>query len=110
MNECDPLRGGMDFYRKCIAAGVQAEGKVLLGTVHATDNYFQGQRRTQHAPHPERLPGLRRVCVVCTQQVDHLALMENYSLSFEIPKNRHSRAVVLRRKMLCSFLRSRLSG
>ena len=50
VNECDPLRDeGMDFYRKCIAAGVQAEGKVLLGTVHATDNYFPGT-----APHTTR--------------------------------------------------------
>lgn len=46
-NELDPLRDeGMDFYRKCMAAGVQAEGKILLGTVHATDNYFPGT-----APH-----------------------------------------------------------
>ena len=49
-NELDPLRDeGMDFYRKCIQAGVEAEGKVLLGTVHATDNYFPGT-----APHITR--------------------------------------------------------
>ena len=49
-NELDPLRDeGINFFQKCLAAGVIAEGKILLGTVHATDNYFPGT-----APHITR--------------------------------------------------------
>ena len=43
MNEFDPLLDeGMDFYRKCSAAGVDARGLVLSGSTHGCDNYFPG--------------------------------------------------------------------
>ena len=43
VNEFDPLRDeGLDFYRKCLEAGVPARAQVLAGTVHATDNFFPG--------------------------------------------------------------------
>ena len=43
VNEFDPLRDeGIDFYRKCMAAGVPARAQLLVGTVHATDNFFPG--------------------------------------------------------------------
>ncbi|KAM0719931.1 hypothetical protein Q7P37_004066 [Cladosporium fusiforme] len=42
MNELDPLRDeGMVFYRKLIAAGVQAEAKVSLGIAHGTPLIFR---------------------------------------------------------------------
>ena len=40
VNECDPLRDeGIDFYRRLVAAGVAARGRVVLGTTHATELY-----------------------------------------------------------------------
>ena len=50
VNEFDPLRDeGLEFYHKCLEAGVKANGVVISGTVHATDNYFVGT-----APHIAR--------------------------------------------------------
>ena len=41
MNELDPLRDeGAEFYRKLLAVGVPAVGKVSLGTPHAGDGSF----------------------------------------------------------------------
>jgi len=38
VNECDPLRDeGIAFYRLLLAAGVAARGRVVLGTMHATE-------------------------------------------------------------------------
>jgi len=38
VNECDPLRDeGIAMYRKLLAAGVDARGRVILGTMHATE-------------------------------------------------------------------------
>jgi acetyl esterase/lipase len=38
VNECDPLRDeGVAFYRLLLAAGVPARGRVVLGTMHATE-------------------------------------------------------------------------
>ena len=38
VNECDPLRDeGIAFYRLLLAAGVPARGRVVLGTMHATE-------------------------------------------------------------------------
>lgn len=38
VNECDPLMDdGIDFYRLLLRAGVTARGKIVLGTVHATE-------------------------------------------------------------------------
>ncbi len=38
VNECDPLRDeGVAFYRLLLAAGVNARGRELLGTMHAVD-------------------------------------------------------------------------
>ncbi len=40
VNECDPLRDeGIAFYRRLLAAGVEARGRVVLGTTHATELY-----------------------------------------------------------------------
>ena len=40
VNECDPLASeGIAFYRQLTKAGVQAQGKVLLGAVHDTSLY-----------------------------------------------------------------------
>jgi acetyl esterase/lipase len=40
VNECDPLRDeGIAFYRRLLAAGVEASGRVVLGTTHATELY-----------------------------------------------------------------------
>jgi len=38
VNECDPLRDeGIEMYRRLLAAGVDARGRVVLGTMHATE-------------------------------------------------------------------------
>lgn len=38
VNECDPLLDeGISFYRKLIAAGVQARCRQIMGTIHATE-------------------------------------------------------------------------
>jgi acetyl esterase/lipase len=38
VNECDPLRDeGIAMYRRLLAAGVDARGRVILGTMHATE-------------------------------------------------------------------------
>ena len=38
VNECDPLMDdGIAFYRLLLKAGVPARGKIVLGTVHATE-------------------------------------------------------------------------
>lgn len=38
VNECDPLRDeGIAFYRLLLSAGVPARGRVVLGTIHATE-------------------------------------------------------------------------
>lgn len=38
VNECDPLRDeGIAFYRLLLSAGVVARGRVVLGTMHATE-------------------------------------------------------------------------
>lgn len=38
VNECDPLRDeGIAFYRLLLAAGVQARGRQVLGTMHGTE-------------------------------------------------------------------------
>ncbi|HEY3798657.1 MAG TPA: alpha/beta hydrolase [Caulobacteraceae bacterium] len=38
VNECDPLRDeGIAFYRRLLAAGVPARGRMMLGTIHATE-------------------------------------------------------------------------
>lgn len=43
LNEFDPLVDeGVDFYRRCVEAGVRARCVVLSGTVHGTDNFFSG--------------------------------------------------------------------
>ena len=35
VNECDPLRDeGIDFYRKCMRAGVNAQCRIVVGTMH----------------------------------------------------------------------------
>jgi len=40
VNECDPLRDeGIAFYRLLLSAGVTAQGRVALGTMHATEMY-----------------------------------------------------------------------
>jgi acetyl esterase/lipase len=40
VNECDPLRDeGIGFYRRLLAAGVAARGRVVLGTLHGTEIY-----------------------------------------------------------------------
>ena len=41
VNELDPLRDeGIAYYRKLVAAGVQAIGRTVLGTSHSADEYF----------------------------------------------------------------------
>ena len=41
MNELDPLRDeGLAYYRRLVAAGVPALGKVIAGTPHAGDQAF----------------------------------------------------------------------
>lgn len=43
VNECDPLRDeGINFYRRCLKAGVGARCRSVIGTVHAGD-IFVGQ-------------------------------------------------------------------
>ena len=38
VNECDPLRDeGIAMYRRLLAAGVDARGRIILGTMHATE-------------------------------------------------------------------------
>lgn len=38
VNECDPLRDeGIEFYRLLVRAGVQAQCRVVMGTVHGTE-------------------------------------------------------------------------
>ena len=38
VNECDPLRDeGVEFYRLLLEAGVQARGRMILGTMHGTE-------------------------------------------------------------------------
>ncbi len=38
VNECDPLRDeGIAFYRLLLEAGVEARGRMVLGTIHATE-------------------------------------------------------------------------
>ena len=38
VNECDPLRDeGVNFYRRCLAAGVDASCRMVMGTTHAAD-------------------------------------------------------------------------
>ena len=38
VNECDPLRDeGVEFYRLLVRAGVQAQCRVVMGTVHGTE-------------------------------------------------------------------------
>ena len=38
VNECDPLRDeGVEFYRLLLDAGVQARGRMILGTMHGTE-------------------------------------------------------------------------
>ncbi len=38
VNECDPLRDeGIAMYRRLLAAGVDARGRMILGTMHATE-------------------------------------------------------------------------
>ncbi len=38
VNECDPLRDeGINFYRLLRKAGVEAQCRVLTGTIHATE-------------------------------------------------------------------------
>ena len=38
VNECDPLRDeGIDFYRLLLAAGVPAQCRQVMGTIHATE-------------------------------------------------------------------------
>jgi len=40
VNECDPLRDeGIAFYRLLLAAGVSARARVVLGTMHATEQF-----------------------------------------------------------------------
>jgi acetyl esterase/lipase len=38
VNECDPLRDeGIDFYRKLMNAGVQAQCRQVMGTAHGAE-------------------------------------------------------------------------
>ena len=38
VNECDPLRDeGIEFYRRLLAAGVPAQCRQVMGTIHATE-------------------------------------------------------------------------
>ena len=38
VNECDPLRDeGINFYRLLLAAGVPAQCRQVMGTIHATE-------------------------------------------------------------------------
>lgn len=40
VNECDPLRDeGLEFYRLLLAAGVEAQCRIVMGTAHAMDLY-----------------------------------------------------------------------
>jgi len=40
VNECDPLRDeGVALYRRLLEAGVEARGRMVLGTTHATELY-----------------------------------------------------------------------
>ena len=35
VNECDPLKDeGIEFYRKCVQAGVNAQCRIVAGTMH----------------------------------------------------------------------------
>lgn len=44
VNELDPLRdAGLEMYRKLLAGGVQAEARVVAGTMHAADTVGYGQ-------------------------------------------------------------------
>jgi acetyl esterase/lipase len=38
LNECDPLRDeGIAFYRKCLAAGVSTQCRIVAGSIHAAE-------------------------------------------------------------------------
>ena len=41
VNELDPLRDeGLEMYRKLVAAGVNAQAKIIAGTTHGIDRFF----------------------------------------------------------------------
>jgi acetyl esterase/lipase len=41
VNECDPLRDeGINFYRRLLAAGVAARGRMMLGTMHGNEIFL----------------------------------------------------------------------
>ena len=41
LNECDPLRDeGLEFYRKCLAAGVSTQCRIVAGTAHGGELFF----------------------------------------------------------------------